>query len=372
MTADLMRYHPVRYAKGRAWIRNIERAYGFRVDPVPALRIFQEISLQHTTHYNNDISGVPRDERPESMRVAIEDQAVLMTYLSFVGAGRNIFHFSDALAAMLRRTDVDEFAIGDLRLPFPVIYMSFGTQPDCAPFGDGALVDGAYVTLSGECLQIKLMTRSPHSTGPWFNRFERYYYQSFSAADQTASVVQLSEQALASELVLDEKAIAEHEAFCSAHGGLSRMRRTAEERRADMQAGYDAFKQGLRMIVNGIAYVTAYRDDIERRYAGDVPASVLTDLREAKTPGARRRAEGKIRAGGFSTIHLCGVDFERAAAVNAHTGSKATHWRRGHWRRQPVGPLRADRKLIWIMPALINPGGSVERGHVYLAKQEAQ
>jgi hypothetical protein len=40
------------------------------------------------------------------------------------------------------------------------------------------------------------------------------------------------------------------------------------------------------------------------------------------------------------------------------TGSHAspsTHWRRGHWRRVPVGAQRQERRRTWIMPTLVNP-----------------
>jgi hypothetical protein len=35
---------------------------------------------------------------------------------------------------------------------------------------------------------------------------------------------------------------------------------------------------------------------------------------------------------------------------------KKPHWRRGHWRQQPVGPGRAHREYRWIRPVLINAG----------------
>jgi hypothetical protein len=35
---------------------------------------------------------------------------------------------------------------------------------------------------------------------------------------------------------------------------------------------------------------------------------------------------------------------------------KKTHWRRGHWRQQAVGPGRTLRELRWIRPMLINAG----------------
>ena len=36
--------------------------------------------------------------------------------------------------------------------------------------------------------------------------------------------------------------------------------------------------------------------------------------------------------------------------------SPRSHWRRGHWRRQPIGEGRTERKLVWIEPMLINGG----------------
>jgi hypothetical protein len=35
-------------------------------------------------------------------------------------------------------------------------------------------------------------------------------------------------------------------------------------------------------------------------------------------------------------------------------GSRAPHWRRGHFRAQPCGPARSSRKLIFVAPILIH------------------
>jgi hypothetical protein len=35
--------------------------------------------------------------------------------------------------------------------------------------------------------------------------------------------------------------------------------------------------------------------------------------------------------------------------------SPQTHWRRGHWRRVPVGEKGLERKWVWINPTLVNP-----------------
>lgn len=41
------------------------------------------------------------------------------------------------------------------------------------------------------------------------------------------------------------------------------------------------------------------------------------------------------------------------AAFGTHA-SPVMHWRRGHWRHQPCGPNRSERKDIWIEPCLVS------------------
>ena len=49
---------------------------------------------------------------------------------------------------------------------------------------------------------------------------------------------------------------------------------------------------------------------------------------------------------------------------NDHKGgthnSPILHWRRGHWKNQPWGPLRSKRKHIWIEPTVVCPNNKPE------------
>jgi hypothetical protein len=56
---------------------------------------------------------------------------------------------------------------------------------------------------------------------------------------------------------------------------------------------------------------------------------------------------------------------ERLATCLRHV---ATHWRRGHWRRQAFGPARSLRKLIWVMPVKVGSRDTADgdTGHLYL------
>ena len=45
--------------------------------------------------------------------------------------------------------------------------------------------------------------------------------------------------------------------------------------------------------------------------------------------------------------------FEQATREGGTHASPRLHWRRGHYRNQPVGPGRKERKTIWLEPCLI-------------------
>jgi hypothetical protein len=62
------------------------------------------------------------------------------------------------------------------------------------------------------------------------------------------------------------------------------------------------------------------------------------------------------------------AELDRQSSTTAIDRQVATHWRRGHWRRQPHGPQNSLRKLVWLMPTLVNLGkrGEEVPGHLYL------
>jgi len=91
------------------------------------------------------------------------------------------------------------------------------------------------------------------------------------------------------------------------------------------------------------------------------PQSHATHLRNAQ-----RQNRGKAeRARHLLDAEINLIEFEQNVVVydrqetNRHESegdgnSKRPHWRRGHFRRQPYGPARSARKLIFIKPILVN------------------
>ena len=81
----------------------------------------------------------------------------------------------------------------------------------------------------------------------------------------------------------------------------------------------------------------------------DVPVSTATATGKRKPTKKERMLNPRwIGAENFR------VKTTNLASVGTHA-SPTTHWRRGHWRRTPVGEGGKDRKLSWIQPTLVNP-----------------
>ena len=70
--------------------------------------------------------------------------------------------------------------------------------------------------------------------------------------------------------------------------------------------------------------------------------------------GTRKQAKLMNRMNGLYDAIVVGPAATAPGLVHAERGMVASHWRRGHFRLQPCGPERMDRKLIFIAPILVH------------------
>ena len=71
--------------------------------------------------------------------------------------------------------------------------------------------------------------------------------------------------------------------------------------------------------------------------------------------GAKKRARLLQRAESlYNGIHVGPDDLPQDSAVHAGSSTVAPHWRRGHFRMQPCGHGKLERKLIFVAPMLIH------------------
>jgi hypothetical protein len=325
-----------------------------------------------------------------SSRLQQKAMEAAMFFHAFCTGGRQIFKFPARIIEMFRRTDVDGIPLEELRLPFDTFYMHFGRQDEFAV--DGWAPDGAYVAQIGEgdhrVIQFA-MTFSPDQSIVYDHYMEfpePVYVQAIGNEKLKIGVGE------AIDLVYSEK-VAELKQQMEAGVGEEKLaeaqRRAppgvqvidATKKNAEIELSYIGgqhaeWQQLLRLVVNGLAYLSAYPEDRERRFQEGAPEDLVQTARSGVGNDARR-AESKLQQLGYTAIHFCGTKTEPSTAStgsgpNEEAEEAVEHtdftWVRGHWRRQAHGPGRALRTLRWLMPFKrgINRPASDEHGHVYL------
>lgn len=119
----------------------------------------------------------------------------------------------------------------------------------------------------------------------------------------------------------------------------------------------------VRIALNAVIAMVYGADwhKLEPSYLDKKEKERLTTQEKSKDKAAARIA--KLRLGAMTEVY----EFEQSTKAfleepptpsefssEAIGMPKKPHWRRGHWRRQPMGPGRKERVLRWICPMLIH------------------
>jgi hypothetical protein len=327
-----------------------------------------------------------RIQAPPRSREKVLDTC--MFYGDWVQHGRHIFDFPSALAEAFRRTDVDDIPLSAVHFPYDSFYLHFGPQRDLET-APGWHPDGAYVSVIGDP-NVKLVVNlcltsipaDPSMALAWDAYPEPVYIQAISselmgtgiaeAADRVLAekMATLRKQAGSSDKTLEAAAADLKEAGlipedlklkdASAHNASSEL-----ERLPNLHA---AWKEMLRLVINGIAYLSGYGDDVSTDWPAKAPADLLKQQGEG-TPKQRQRANSKLAALGYTPVHICGKRFaeQRESSSSHREGEKRPVWVRGSWVRQAYGPRHSLRRLQWRMPHQRNKDAEGEAlGHLYL------
>lgn len=346
-------------------------------DRGPSMGDLQVIQQKLMRFYNDALEELPFEQRPADTSILNQELSYFMHYAAFEHAGRNIFDFSPAIATLFRETDVDDVPISSIQLPYRSSYLWFGAQQDLDLWSGGYFVDGAYVAKNFEQLDIVLsIVRSDvdYSRAGFLSARDRYYYFYVPLGDEAKTIGDALKSVIEKDKPFEPKIHEDVSGEYEIDGQRVQLqdvhRQTAVTAAAEKRTGYSTFADALRLIINGLCFLTAYSDDVERRYGDDVPAALLEKLKRSMTAKERRRSESKLASMGYTRIHFCGRAFEKLGATP--TKAEVTpHWRRGHWRHQSFGPKQVQRKLVWIMPTIVRRDkGMPEHGHIYLIDPE--
>ncbi len=392
----LYRYHPERFRTSRDYAGSLASFYQAHVEPetgMLTLDQLNDVTRPVTEELNRKGMTFPRklkDDYPQPTLVAEAENSLAMAYGRFVQAGRQIMDFPRELTEMLARTSADDIPLNSIRLPYASQYLYFGPQ-DELELEPGWRIDGAYVESRGPAGDIRFtVTAVPRDHGLsnlWYLLPEVQYSQDF------VGDFRLMDLATATDMVLSDDQAQLLERRENAGGDITdelkqsfdqngepfpeglRIEdispKLAGERLATGTRRHPMYLSALKLVVNALCYVAAYPDDIAAAWPDGTPSKLKHKVLHG-TGKEQKRAKSKLEALGYVPVHICGQQLAKQVAthVSPATGLRhvATHWRRGHWRRQAFGPGRSLRKLIWVMPVRVGAktADDDDTGHLYL------
>jgi hypothetical protein len=310
-----LKYQPVRFAYARPFLPSFLRAYRDRLgtDAVPSMAAFSHLADLYGSIYNDLLDPLPVERRPLNATETFSNEfSAAMHYCAFVRHGRNIFHLFPTVTALFRHTDVDAIPLAALKMPYPVLYLWFGPQTDLDPWGEGDLVDGAYVTCWKTAWEIILSTvridrdyRQPRHV---LLHPDRYYYCPLEASSADTTVGEAVTQQLLKETGFRREDLPDTGGVYDIDGRtvrLTDLRGEAQEQGVRQFAkGYPVFREALKLVLNGLCFLTAYPDDIEDRRPEETPRE-LVEQAQAARHGGRWCGSNLTRAPQRCTVTPC-------------------------------------------------------------------
>ncbi len=387
----LYAFHPERFKDSRHYAHRARQFHGSGGLPTfEAIKAVMDLVGREANDRLGEFTRREKLSRPTHATVLLEaEETLAMAWLKYVGAGKQLFHIPPQMSDMLRATDADDVPVAMIRSPYQALFLHFGSQAalELAP---GWFIDGCYVEHHPvvPLLSFTFTARpsTPSRMAEWHSFGEpvevvhlaedAFSYDLATAVDQAVAerVNRLREEmARGNEDITAEIDAAADEQVLPDGMRVERVSGSrAEHQLAVLEQRRHTVHGALQLAVNALCYLTAYPDDIAEEWPEGTPEALRRAAEEGQ-PNKRKRAAQELARLGYSRIKVCGGSLRRGQAPQAPVGdlngshTVRTHWRRGHWRRQAHGEGRALRKLIWLMPTLVKPGGADgdDIGHIY-------
>lgn len=372
-------YHPNRFYYSRSYIKSLLPKFKdmFASTPISA-NALQALFMDFIPIHNSMLSELPLEMRPKDTRIASQEVSLFTHYATYHAAGRNIFHLQPALTELFRHTDVEDVVVDNIKLPYSSFYLSFGIQKDLNLWSQEYYVDGAYISSfthnAEQIFEILLTTvRTDLDYSQKQNYIinpDRYYYFTLDFSEKDKSVKDAIDASIAKHQPFTPADIPDTSGIHKVGDRevliLDRGKETQTIQAEEKKGGFPVFLESIKLIINGLFYLSSQHREVALRYPPDTPISLLKKFDSEHKQSESERAANKLTSMGFTKINFCG-DSIQAEHDSLPTGREiATHWRRGHWRNQSHGSHYSEHKLIWIKPTLVRKDkGDPSSGHVY-------
>ncbi|MCS4089351.1 hypothetical protein [Rhizobium sp. BK176] len=270
----------------------------------------------------------------------------------FEQIGKNIYDIS-RVCPLFREVDVDDIVLDDTPLPHASLYLHFGSSAGLS-LGEDLWIDGAYLRHIAEKEKELCLTFVCNHPG-WKSTADVPLGQTFKR-NSTAACLHISrEQSIAWSI--------ENRRFSGAPSLLE---------------ANETLVEALRMAINGLLYLNLARAELDFGYPPDAPKELVFSATNGSSD-KRMSSARKLDNLGYIKVNFAGRSM--VAYVNQHPGDdrssgrhRATHWRRGHWRRVVIGEGRRNREWRLFEGTIVN--GSTEppadTGKIHIVKPVGQ
>ncbi len=381
--------HPIRFLRCRPFLRQIVQRTA-REHPSGRLtaQALQKIADTFIPIYNDHLDRLPFEQRQANLDVVNGVMADVAHLAAFLAKGRNIFLPSPELLALLDRTNLADIRLADIRMPYGAFYVGFGDGLPWSLPGPANVIDGAYVESwsdplsKAEQVSFYITTRRSdvptHGAAGWIIAQENSFFATLTFSEGETLEAALDHAVRSGDIELE----ADPERIRRLRSGAEEARKEGFAVRTPQTTGYErdaAFnseamptvRHVLALLCNVLCFMTAEPEAAEApRWPDDAPAN-LTAQASGRRKSEVRTANAHLLEDGFMPVRLLRVaGFSEEPSILDPAGAGVplpAHWRRGHWRRQPFGPGRQDRRLQWIQPCLVRGDrGMPEHERIYL------
>lgn len=354
--------HPERYLSKRAYISNLLKLCSdFDPNGKEAILFANEKLVQE---YNRSLSIIPIHERAEKIpsptNIMNEEVSLFIGYLRFKNSGSNIFNISDKLMEMFENTEVGNIELEHIKFPYNRFYLSFSAQNDynlSLNDSEKSLIDGVYIEKMAHSISFRFtsLNSKKTSTNHWLLNREETFFLGLQFENEKTTV----NEAIQAEYDRQKEDLSKFDdmAFEGEIDGVKINMPDTDERKAvqkkrykRMENGFNLFPRLAKIAFNALCFLASDHKQIQSQYSKNAPVKLIEKLGKTKNKEEVKKIKAEIKKVQYTKIILCDLRQE-ANKSNEQTGKEiATHWRRGHWRKQPYGENNSQIKLIWIYP----------------------
>lgn len=368
-------YYPNRYLRARPWLKEfLKECKPFGLDvlfelcskdgPETCVKILRPYLVDAFFPYQHTFFS------SEDRLLYYREQDLAKLFLLFSRTGKNIFHIAPALVEMLRATSVDDICLAEIKLPYRFFYLSFG-RLEQLQIRDSktriCFIEGAYFQDEWEIgipTHISLIACQDGQYRPGWELI----YDRFMDKKPGMSIKEDLDQE--NEQLRTEQNEGPWVSWVEAHQREGEPDPIMMEAEINKQAfdvlNIEVFQEAIKLIVNSLCYINAYKDDVSLQFPIGAPKRLLEKLSHTKSPKQKKKILSELDAMGYTRIRICGQNIQQEYERSLSGREMKSHWRRGHWRKQAYGTGLSERRLLWIRPTLVRPDkGPPTSGHVY-------